>query len=224
MTVRRWILRVLILLALGASANLIAAAAIWWQLDYYQPMPSTTFPIHEWPLPGYVKKAWPPPTEEWRCIRWASTSQRATSSTLEHAISIDSIGWPMRCLRKVMVFDGTGAARAVVCPEGWLLADHWSKWSDHIPTRVLPLAFVANTLFYSACGGVPWLTAAAGRRSRRRRGNVCGTCGYDRRGLATNTNCPECGHRTPSWPPISLRSTNLPPPARYPSPCCQPRP
>jgi hypothetical protein len=60
-----------------------------------------------------------------------------------------------------------------------------------LPTRVLVLGFIANTLL--ATGGLIGAVAGLGlarRRLRRAKGR-CVRCGYDRRGLVGA--CPECG-------------------------------
>jgi hypothetical protein len=61
------------------------------------------------------------------------------------------------------------------------------------PLGIIPLGFAANTLL--AAGvllGVVEGCAFARRRVRSARGR-CPSCGYDRRGLAADAACPECG-------------------------------
>lgn len=62
-----------------------------------------------------------------------------------------------------------------------------------IPTRVLPLAFLANTVLYSIALGGAMLLWRLNRRLRRGKAGRCRGCGYDMRGSAEQ--CPECGGR-----------------------------
>jgi hypothetical protein len=66
-------------------------------------------------------------------------------------------------------------------------------FDGRFPTRILPLGFALNTLFYAAVllGTVEGV-AFARRRVRRGKGR-CPSCGYDRAGLAEGSACPECG-------------------------------
>jgi hypothetical protein len=55
---------------------------------------------------------------------------------------------------------------------------------------------IAVTLFYPfLIGAVPaaFLWSAFFRRRRRERVGLCDDCGYDRRGIAPDAPCPECG-------------------------------
>jgi hypothetical protein len=115
-------------------------------------------------------------------------------------------GWPLPCLSascwqtSALWAAGPPVAgrwtSAVAAPD---LARPAPQWTSSVPAaRVLPCAplwdgLVVNTAFYSAC--LLGLLAAAGIvvRMLRRAGGRCGACGYDRRGLAADARCPECG-------------------------------
>jgi hypothetical protein len=110
-------------------------------------------------------------------------------------------GWPMRCCisRGAVVEDNKG-----------LTTDLSSRWMRGVaiprspsaglqPRLVeLPLCplwtgLVVDTTVWTM---VVWMVYAGVRRVRRALGEkrgVCAFCGYDRRGLAADVKCPECG-------------------------------
>lgn len=65
-----------------------------------------------------------------------------------------------------------------------------------LPTALLPLGFAADTAFYAAAWWLllfmPLPLYRAGRRRFRVSRGMCGSCGYDLKGL-TGGACPECG-------------------------------
>ncbi len=67
-----------------------------------------------------------------------------------------------------------------------------------VPLRPIWSGILINTAFYAVLILVlAWLARALGRRITRqlgaRRAGLCPHCCYDRRGLATDAPCPECG-------------------------------
>jgi len=62
-----------------------------------------------------------------------------------------------------------------------------------LPLLVLPVGFVADTLFWGAAILTMLLTPRFVRRYRRRRDGLCLECGYNLTGLPSD-RCPECGH------------------------------
>jgi hypothetical protein len=109
-------------------------------------------------------------------------------------------GWPLRSQRGEGTYVTQSAEwRMRVRRQGGAL--YWATSLTHpsrgfagkLPTRILPLGFVLNTLFYAAVLlGVVECVASARRRVRRGKGR-CPSCGYDRAGLAEGSACPECG-------------------------------
>lgn len=74
-----------------------------------------------------------------------------------------------------------------------LLVEYEGFLPNDLPLRPQLGGFVIDWMLYSVLWLLPlWLVGAA-RRSLRRRGGRCPTCGYDRRGLAHDAACPECG-------------------------------
>jgi hypothetical protein len=91
-------------------------------------------------------------------------------------------GWPRLAMTRLwLVSSGSGVHSST------------TGLAANVPTRILPLGFTLNTLFYAAALlGVAEGVAFARRRVRRGRGR-CPSCGYDRAGLAEGSACPECG-------------------------------
>ena len=65
--------------------------------------------------------------------------------------------------------------------------------TTQIPWYPLWPGFVLNTIFYTALAWGLWQLPLAIRRRRHRRAGMCVRCGYDLKGLATGSPCPECG-------------------------------
>jgi len=114
-------------------------------------------------------------------------------------------GWPVRSMftqhrslethtffARPVVADTSGSNPGLGIP-AWI---PWSapahQESRRIPTRIIPLGFAVNTLFYgSLITLVVWVWARLRRRYRVSEG-CCTACGYDLRGAA-HERCPECG-------------------------------
>ena len=62
-----------------------------------------------------------------------------------------------------------------------------------LPLRPLWLGFAGDVGFYGILLAAVVRGSAALRSWRRARSGQCGYCGYDRRGLALEAACPECG-------------------------------
>lgn len=75
----------------------------------------------------------------------------------------------------------------------FLRDDQTGDDTAHIPTGVMPLPFIANTLFF-ACG--LWFTVAGARFARsavRNRQGRCQRCGHHLDPAGDHPTCPECG-------------------------------
>ena len=99
-------------------------------------------------------------------------------------------GYPLSALSGRRVLSGNPAFNTAARPPKFLGAADADRT---LPTRILPLGFALNTLFYAAVLlGAVECVAFARRRVRRGKGR-CPSCGYDRAGLAEGAACPECG-------------------------------
>ncbi len=67
--------------------------------------------------------------------------------------------------------------------------------TDPRPTPLIPVwpGVVVNSVLFGAAWYGLLLIPASLRRGRRRRRGACVECGYDRRGIAPEAACPECG-------------------------------
>ncbi len=78
-------------------------------------------------------------------------------------------------------------------PASW----HEFGWDTLVPIRPLWLGFMINTVFYGVGFWLLWFGLFRGpgmiRRGVRRRRGRCVKCGYDLRGNAAGSACPECG-------------------------------
>jgi hypothetical protein len=139
---------------------------------------------------------WPPPNSYVRERNWARRDRLWThvrelegGRDLRTQVFIGEVGWPW--LGLAMVDAGLdGSYRST-----WIQLREWDPNEGvlRVPTRVLPLGFALNTLFYAAVVlGMVECVAFARRRVRRGKGR-CPSCGYDRAGLAEGSVCPECG-------------------------------
>ncbi len=116
-------------------------------------------------------------------------------------------GWPFRCatgVRRGLWKGATETLWAFEVPDainrngeagGKLL------FFGAVPFRPIWSGLAANAVIYACVLGLffpAWSSLV--RRHRRRRRNHCPACNYDRKGLATDAPCPECGTGTPESP------------------------
>jgi hypothetical protein len=129
------------------------------------------------------------------------TSSEAMSSrwlTVRHY----KAGWPMACLAG---YRAESTTDHTIIRDTTLSAGPLVSKPRFSPPRALltePLAFglAVNATFYAmllllSTAGWRWLA-----RHLRRRRNHCPACNYDRKGLATDAPCPECGTGSPKVP------------------------
>lgn len=62
-----------------------------------------------------------------------------------------------------------------------------------LPTRIVPCGFLICVGFWSAIWLIPLYMLRAVRTNLRKRAGRCIGCGYDLKGLAAASPCPECG-------------------------------
>jgi hypothetical protein len=122
-----------------------------------------------------------------------------------------SAGWPMRSLRGARFIAGDGqldqhnlAAIVEIAPAAgsatlvhaipveeriWVPREH-----RILPTGVIPIGFVINSVFYAALLLLLFAIPGALRRRFRIKRGQCAACGYDLRSNALQSEkCPECG-------------------------------
>lgn len=64
-----------------------------------------------------------------------------------------------------------------------------------LPTGVLWPGFLLNSGIFGIACWLPWFAALTIRRRLRMRTGLCLSCGYELKGLAAGSPCPECGVR-----------------------------
>lgn len=130
----------------------------------------------------------------WWVMGLAVSRQAAGSPTMtfvsltNQSIAASQVQWPPAPYFKLRAYwrEPVGSMRL------WPIV----KWSRQSPELSIPTWWPAVALL--GCGGVFW------RLDRRRAAYQCHKCGYDRRGLADEAICPECGAaatRTPEREP-----------------------
>jgi hypothetical protein len=139
---------------------------------------------------------------------YGSEPYRANRNVERHLFTY---GWPFPAMGQLRQFlAATGGGGSVMTKESSLPVPKWmvswlapksglkpvfAEWE--VPTRLLWPGFVANSLMWTALAWVVGFAMLNGiramRRGVRRRRDRCLLCGYDRRGLARDAACPECG-------------------------------
>ncbi|XVJ60663.1 MAG: hypothetical protein HEQ23_15225 [Tepidisphaera sp.] len=217
----RWVRRAIVvacILLFAAGLNIVIAW-VWWGravASGTREIPPTLLasPVGVWPEPS---GPWPAPrvatvsctgfdaTTHVVKARWTSSglvTSEANSDVARTRLEI-RIGVPFRCASKVVRQENwfvpipPGHVRAANVDDGVLIPG--MPPGITLPIRPIWSGFIANTALIAIAlflaerllGRVMrWLAPWKRLRMARR---LCGDCGYDRRGLAGGTACPECG-------------------------------
>jgi hypothetical protein len=150
----------------------------------------------------------------WIHVMWSVGAFDSHQSML-----IVQAGWPLPCIQSEELIDVEGRAPDPPFEQGkkprypempsteplrtrgavwdWTLskapAGARQGFTPYVPARPLLLGLLVNTLFYAfPLSLVIWVPGAI-RGWRRAKAGACPACGYDQRGLAVGTVCPECG-------------------------------
>jgi hypothetical protein len=119
-------------------------------------------------------------------------------------VTVRESGWPLRCLSCARRYDPWTQVNSVLGgldPPLWALnkvpSSSGPRWSvlcePGLPLRPAWARFVVDSLFYAAVLATLFVGPGLVRWRWRHRIGRCTRCGYDRRGLATDGKCPECG-------------------------------
>ena len=208
---RRWTLRVLCWLALGAVVNVTAA---WGYVLLHEPLCVAA----QWG--GSTKKAWPAPeylppdareldcveggyTNAWITHRNASRGPQTTFYRVPRdphsddafdfvSMTIEEYGWPKRALRLVHVcIPGNRDIGGLY--EAFMTSPRLPSW---LRLRCYPFGplwpgLLLNTLFYAATSALLWFLPGGVKRWHRRRHHLCIHCAYPVADPAKP--CSECG-------------------------------
>lgn len=224
--------RILLFLLLGAAVNILVA----WSCARWPVFSSTSSveQAYDVNIPRSVREREPAPKSDptespykpWRWLRSTQsergitydtyTFEREGTETYGYHLVV-SFGLPARSLHYQSSPERTprfGARSAPQRVSGWhggttLPRVRWLNPDPGClyPIAPLPVGFTFNTLFYALLLYLPFATFTTLRRRRRKRLNLCLSCGYPR-GSGASPVCPECGtphsgHAAPSPNPRS---------------------
>ncbi len=131
------------------------------------------------------------PIPSWAPKPWEMFADVPSASLQGYSETQEALGWPMRCV--------TGGKRSSKSDPSPRLNGEWGviPWRPHPPIRPIPLGMLVDaSLFGLAVWPIHQSLAWVWRWWRvhfRTVNQLCTKCGYDRRGLAADAKCPECG-------------------------------
>lgn len=222
MTTRSAIRAFLLSVLLGGAATLTLS----WSIAIYYFLaaprwPTSIQPIpREWPFDA--PSTWPLSPLDANASRspgvtdalyeYTSTALTPASPvTHDFRVEVLQVGWPFRAMASAHRFEKRTDGNVKVTT----VADHlWSIEVSSIktsflatlrlPTRVLPVGFVANSLIFATVLACCFLACQAFRRRHRTKRGQCVSCKYQ---MGALPSCPECG--TPS--PIQVANSQSTP-------------
>lgn len=157
--------------------------------------PNQTFPLDE------VAPAW---TRGELLDRARDSNQTTLPDSAARAILVT--GWPWPCMWSSYDQQPSNNYWWFKARNGIVIGQHptspmpnamLSPCERSLPLRMVWFAFAGDTCFWAALWGALLFTPVAIRHILRRRRGLCLACGYDRRGLAPDHACPECGRVQP---------------------------
>ncbi len=208
---RAW--RIAAWVALCLLAGVVLNVAVAWGLVWLPPLPMgwmtswdrvPTAPVDSIALPPHL------PTlnkffsrssagqTQWQMI-WdepAADGTEAAKPARTIVANLSHSGLPMLSMQYQEIVDVRNPGQIISLISPGSLAS-WRGGIDLGPNRfgLFPVwpGFAVNTLIFATTIAWVWRGVLTFRAARRVRGGLCASCGYDRRGLATGTPCPECG-------------------------------
>ena len=200
---KRWALRLCVLLLLGAIINV----AVAWGIAGFVSVPIRKGFFRELPLEdaraywlSHAPQAWHgSEIIEGNAVEsWAFGRADLLVTTMEDigkqsvGITYDHTGWPLLSMQYTATIVVNGGVAHTECQWCWRLKSDWLK-SKTLPLCPLWPGFAINTVFYAAIWwGVSLLFAtpfALRKRWRIKRG-LCLKCAYP---IGTSERCTECG-------------------------------
>jgi len=212
MALRRWIIPVIVCLAVGVVVNVAVA---WGMTLVHQsrlaaPKVSRFGACSSWPVP--VPSSWPNvpafATELVHHDLGRSVEQAVEANSKDGTLLVVTVhrtGWPCDSLRRASWSEMGAVGSLLGKGDLWTksvwqrgLSVDWAVAGWHVRGKTLLLfpvwpGFAVNTLAYGAMAWGLLFAPGVVRRWRSRKRGACVKCGYDLKGVAAGSVCPECG-------------------------------